>query len=255
MSIDILENSEARNAMPGELNMQHETIRTDLFFRIADHLADGDTLDEVLASVVNFAVALVKCDECCTYVREGTELVPWVWKSVSHGSLQRPKLPVDRGFAAALSFHRAPVAGPGDSANSSAFRVFNDWSNDPGETFIGIPFLSRSSLMGAITLRHWQPRPYANLELQFLSSIGHLLGAELRLSHLHKEKSNLLPGLETRKLVERGKGILQRDLGLSEHEALLALQHQSQQKKRPMKEIARAIILNAEVRQSVVQPE
>jgi uroporphyrinogen-III synthase len=133
--------------------------------------------------------------------------------------------------------------------------VFDDWSEDPGETFIGVPFLSRSSLMGAITLEHGHPRPYTNLELQFLSSIGHLLGAELRLSHLHKEKADLLLELETRKLVERGKGILQRDLGLSEHETLLALQHQSQQKKRPMRKVARAIIPNAEVRQSVVQPE
>jgi AmiR/NasT family two-component response regulator len=36
--------------------------------------------------------------------------------------------------------------------------------------------------------------------------------------------------LETRKLVARGKGILQRELGLNEHEAFLALQRQSQQK-------------------------
>ena len=59
--------------------------------------------------------------------------------------------------------------------------------------------------------------------------------------------------LETRKVVERGKGILQRDLGLSEPEAFLILQHQSQQKRRPMKEIAQAIILNAEVRQILGQ--
>lgn len=57
--------------------------------------------------------------------------------------------------------------------------------------------------------------------------------------------------LETRKLVERGKGILQRDLGLREHEAFLALQRHSQQKKRAMKEIGQAIILRAEVRQSM----
>jgi AmiR/NasT family two-component response regulator len=70
---------------------------------------------------------------------------------------------------------------------------------------------------------------------------------------LKRKNSELLIELETPKLVERGKGILQRELGLSEHEAYLALQRQSQQKKRPMKEIAQAIILSAEVRQSVGQ--
>ena len=48
--------------------------------------------------------------------------------------------------------------------------------------------------------------------------------------------------MATRKLVERAKGILQRDLGLSEEQAFLALQRQSRQKRRPMKEIAEAIV-------------
>lgn len=235
--------------------MQNEASKTDLFYEIADHLGGGDTLDEVLASVVTFAVALVRCDECVTYVRQGRQLFPWVWKSANHGSLERAALSMDRGFAVALSFHRAPVAGAENSAERTAFKLFDGWSRDPGEKFISVPFLSRSNLLGAMTLSHWQPRLYTNCELRILSSVGHLLGAELRLSHLQKENSELVLELETRKLVERGKGILQRELGLSEQEAFLALQHQSQEKKRPMKEIAQAIILNAEVRRSVIQPE
>jgi len=56
-------------------------------------------------------------------------------------------------------------------------------------------------------------------------------GADIAISRLESQNSDLLMELETRKLVERGKGILQRELGLSEHEAFLALQRQSQQKK------------------------
>ena len=107
--------------------------------------------------------------------------------------------------------------------------------------------------MGAITLHHWQSRPYSGHDLKLLSTIGHLMGADLGISQLEKENSELQVELETRKLVERGKGILQRELGLSEHEAYLALERESHQKKRPMKEIAQAIILSAEVRQSIAQ--
>jgi len=102
-------------------------------------------------------------------------------------------------------------------------------------------------------LQHSRPRRYSLREVKLLSSVGALLGADIGISRLESQNSDLLMELETRKLVARGKGILQRELGLSEHEALLALQRQSQQKKRPMKEIAQAIILNAEVRQSVGQ--
>jgi len=108
--------------MQQESNMEHEPIRTDLFYRIADHLADGDTLDEVLASVVDFAVRLAHCDECYAYVRKGTYLVPWVSKHVAHPSLDRAALPIDSGFAAALSSRHAPIAVSDKSLNSRHLR-------------------------------------------------------------------------------------------------------------------------------------
>ena len=69
--------------------MHHDLFGLDLFHRMAGHLSDGDTLDEILASVVEAAVALVNCDECSTYVRQGRELVPWVWK---HASLEQARI-------------------------------------------------------------------------------------------------------------------------------------------------------------------
>jgi AmiR/NasT family two-component response regulator len=86
-----------------------------------------------------------------------------------------------------------------------------------------------------------------------LSTVGFLLGADIGISRLENQNSDLLMELETRKLVARGADILQRELGVSENEAFMVLQLQSQQKQRPMKEIAQAIILSAEVRQSVGQ--
>ncbi len=59
------------------------------FHKIADHVRNGDTIDETLASTVRLATALVSCDECCTYVRQGDELIPWVSKHVGDGSLER----------------------------------------------------------------------------------------------------------------------------------------------------------------------
>jgi signal transduction protein with GAF and PtsI domain len=225
------------------------------FCKIAEHVWKGDTVDETLASAVEYATAFLNCDECCTYVRQGDELLPWVWKYVNHGSSQLTALSINEGFAALLGQHRAPIAVPTDSVKRTAFKHFEDWSVYPGETFVCAPFLMRSQLVGAITIRHAKPRPYGRHEFKFLSSIGYMIGAELGISRMEQENANLVLELETRKLVERGKGILQRDLGLSNQEAYLALQRQSQQKKQSMKDIAQAIILGAQVRQSAIQPE
>ena len=61
------------------------------------------------------------------------------------------------------------------------------------------------------------------------------------MARLESENLELTERLETRKLVERAKGILQRDLSLDEEQAYLALQRQSRQKRISMKEVAEAI--------------
>jgi AmiR/NasT family two-component response regulator len=118
-----------------------------------------------------------------------------------------------------------------------------------------IPFIARSELLGALHLQHWNPRAYSLREINLLSSVGRILGADIRISRLKSENSDLLLQLETRKLVERGKGILQRDFGLSAEEAYFVLEHQSQQKRRPMKEVAQALVLHDELRRNSVQSE
>jgi uroporphyrinogen-III synthase len=77
-----------------------------------------------------------------------------------------------------------------------------------------------------------------------MTTIGFLVGAEIEMARLECENTQLAGRLETRKLVERAKGILQRDLKINEEQAYVMLQRESQQRRRSMKEIADAIILS-----------
>ena len=60
---------------------------------------------------------------------------------------------------------------------------------------------------------------------------------------LHKEVDDLQLALETRKLVDRAKGILMDSQRLSEAEAFRKIQKMSMNTRKPMKEVAEAIIL------------
>jgi response regulator NasT len=66
---------------------------------------------------------------------------------------------------------------------------------------------------------------------------------------LQKEVADLKETLETRKLVDRAKGILMTTQGLTEQEAFRRIQKMSMNTRRPMKEIAEAIILANEVKE------
>lgn len=59
---------------------------------------------------------------------------------------------------------------------------------------------------------------------------------------LHQEVDDLRDALETRKLIERAKGILMRRLNLTEEEAFRRMQRRSQNENKRLGEIAQAII-------------
>ncbi len=65
---------------------------------------------------------------------------------------------------------------------------------------------------------------------------------------LEKQVGDLRETLETRKLVDRAKGILMDQQGLSEAEAFRKIQKMSMNTRKPMKDIAEAIILAQEAK-------
>ena len=75
-----------------------------------------------------------------------------------------------------------------------------------------------------------------------MSTIGFLVGAEIELARLEEKSSRLSDELLSRKVVERAKGILQRESRLTEEEAYFSLRRRSRQQRKSMKEIAEAIV-------------
>jgi signal transduction protein with GAF and PtsI domain len=231
-----------------DIEQTHATPSIDGLYKIGSHMAAADTLDEVLSSVVDFATTLVKCDSCLTYVRQGEELVLWVWKHSDRQAVDRSNLPLGRGITAFLAEHRIPIGISSDASESSQCKLLNQSSMTYCESSVSVPLLSRGRLVGIINLRHRQPHAYSMREIKLLSNVGFLVGAEIGIACLESENSELRDHLETRKLVERGKGILQRELGLTEEQAYLLLQRHSREKRKPMKEIAEAVILGHDLK-------
>jgi uroporphyrinogen-III synthase len=105
-----------------------------------------------------------------------------------------------------------------------------------------------------VNLQHRQVHHYTQREIQLISTIGFLVGAEIENARLEEENQQLFERLETRKVVDRAKGILQRDFAFTEEEAYLAIQRQSRQRRKSKKEIAEAIILAEELRRGKGRP-
>jgi AmiR/NasT family two-component response regulator len=107
--------------------------------------------------------------------------------------------------------------------------------------------------VGVINLQNREAHSYTKQEIRLISTMGYLVGAEIEMARLEEKSSQLSDELETRKVVERAKGILQHGARLSEEEAYLNLRRQSRQQRKSMKEVAEAII-SAVQKRSQKQP-
>lgn len=232
-----------------------EDSHVDVLHEIGVRLGTADGFHEVLTRVVEFTTALVKCDSCLIYVLEGDELVLRASKNPHPEAVDRLKLRVGQGITGWVAEHLEPVAIPEKAAQDPRFQFFHELPEDSYEAFLSVPLMCRGRMVGVINLQHRQHHAYRRREIRMISTIGFLVGSEIELARLENANSTLSEQLQTRKIVERAKGILQRDLGLNEEQAYLTLQRQSRQKRKPMKEIAEAIVLSDEVRgDSKAQP-
>jgi len=83
-------------------------------------------------------------------------------------------------------------------------------------------------------------QPVKDADLLNAISVAFVRSEEMR--QLRESTEELQDALETRKVVERAKGILMEQLGLSENDAYVKLRTQSQQESKSMRQIAEAVI-------------
>jgi uroporphyrinogen-III synthase len=220
----------------------------DALHDIGRRIASADPFHDVLSRVVQFVSSLVRCDSCFIYVLDGDVLTLRASKNPHPDDVDRLTIPLGQGITGWVAEHRQPVAVSQNAFEDPRFQMFNELPEDRYEAFLSVPVESRGKLVGVINVQHRSPHQHGEREIQLIATVGFLVGAEIEMARLESANSQLSEQLEARKLVDRAKGILQRDLGLSEEEAYLTIQRQSRQRRKSKKEIAEAIILADELR-------
>jgi uroporphyrinogen-III synthase len=220
----------------------------DVLHETVSRIAAADGFHQALDRILDFAVEVVKCDSCFIYVLTGEDLILRASKNPHQELLDRLKLRVGQGITGWVAEHLEPVAVFSEAFKDPRFQRFNELPEDRYEAFLSVPLMSRGRLVGVMNFQHREPHVYSSRDIRLISTIGFLAGAEIEVARLETENSDLSQRLVTRKLVERAKGILQRELGLTEEQAYLSIQRQSRQKRKTMKEVAEAIVLSEEVK-------
>ena len=156
----------------------------DLIHEIGSRIAAADPLHDVLGRVVDLVSTLVLCDSCFIYVLEEDALVLRASKTPHPDVVDRLKLRVGEGITGWVAEHRQPVAVATRAFEDPRFQTFNELPEDRYEAFLSVPVLSRGKLVGVINLQHRQPHNHNRREMQVISTLGFLVGAEIETARL-----------------------------------------------------------------------
>ena len=224
--------------------------------RVSRIVSSELTLDEMLGEIVGLASQTTGCDACLVYLAEAAtnefvlraSLVPHV---SDVGSL---RMRMGEGVTGWVAEHQSPVALGSNAAADPRFKIFPALVEDTYEAFLSVPVVNRGQAIGVINIHHREQHQHSAVEISTIQFIGEQMGSAIAKSLLEEENARLTEEaaevkrqLETRKAVERAKGILQRRQNLTEEEAYLRMRNESRRLRRPMKELAEAIILAEEL--------
>jgi len=236
--------------------MTPETFNESILHRVSGIVSSPLSLDQMLGEIVGLAAQVTSCDACLVYLAEGeggefvlrASLLPHV------SDLGNLRMKMGEGVTGWVAEHQSPVALSSKAAGDPRSKIFPALVEDTYEAFLSVPLVNRGKAIGIVNIHHRQKHEHTPAEIATISFIGEQMGGAIAKSLLEEENARLAEEtaemkrqLETRKSVERAKGILQKRHNMTEEEAYLRMRNESRRLRRPMKDLADAIILSEEL--------
>jgi signal transduction protein with GAF and PtsI domain len=114
-------------------------------------------------------------------------------------------------------------------------------------SLLSCPMVARGKVIGVINCYTSYPHHYTDTEEAILTTVANQAAICIVNTELMVKTKVIQEELETRKLVERAKGILMKELKLDEEEAFRRIRKKSMDSRRSMREVAEAVILAHEI--------
>jgi len=220
------------------------------FHTVTTKIAAADPLHDVLDETIEFVSEFVPCDSCFIFLKEGEDMVLRASKNSHPGVLNILRIPMGQGITGWVAEKSEPVILSERAFEDARFRFIDELPEDRYEAFLSMPIVSRGRVVGVVNVQNRDAYEFTPREIKIISTLGHLMGAAIEMARLGEQVNQLSDKLEARKLVERAKGVLQRDLGINEEESYVMIQKQARQRRKSMKEISHAILLSDDLRKT-----
>ena len=222
----------------------------DSLVKVSQSITSEDYLDEILNLIVVVTAEMLNSKICSIMLidrKNQEELVMKATQSLSKDYQQKPN----------LNIHNSIL---GDVIKTGRPRAFLDVQKEERyfyrelakkedlTSMVAVPMIVKDKAIGVINVYTKEPHHFTDEEINVLQLVANQAAVAVENTKLMEDALKSKEALETRKLVERAKGILMQMSNLSEQAAYRMIHKKSMDTCRTMKEIAESIILMEEFR-------
>jgi uroporphyrinogen-III synthase len=174
------------------------------------------------------------------------ELVISAARCSSEDYMHRLPLKIEDSLIGRVVRERAPIMIP-NVLEEKQYR-YPELARKTGlASLLAVPMVKGDKVIGTINIYTRETHVFGEDEIGFVKVLASQAAIAIENARLMSEALEAKRALETRKVVERAKGIMQAKYGLTEEDAYLKLRNESRRLRRPMRDLAEAVILADEL--------
>ncbi len=206
-------------------------------------------LEDILRLIVTVTAEVMGSKICSLMLidEEHQELVIRATQSISEEYVKKSPLKIGEGIAGKVAKDNKPRTVL-DVTHELEYK-YQDMAKREGLCSLAcIPLSVKGKVIGVINCYTATPHEFTNEELELLTIVANQSAIIIENTELIVKTRVIQEELEIRKRLERAKGILIKEEGLTEEEAYLKIQHYATAKRISIREVSEAIILTYEMK-------
>lgn len=201
-------------------------------------------LEDILKLIVTVTAQTLGSKICSIMLLDEAknELIIRATQSISEAYNKKPPLKIGEGIAGKAILNKKPMQIL-DVTQEKEYKYKDIAQREGLKSLLCVPLLVKNKAIGVINLYTSQPHKFTKTEINILNTIANQAAMVIENTKLLVETKVIQEELETRKFVEKAKGILMKEQNLNENEAYRMIQKYSMDSRKSMRQIAEAIIL------------
>ncbi len=217
--------------------------------KISEAITSDLYLEDILKLIVTVTAEVMGSKICSLMLLDPKkkELTIKATQSISKEYINKNPLKLGEGIAGKVALENSPIA-VYNILENKIYKYRDIARKENLASLLCVPLHVKGRSIGVLTIYTSEPHKFSDYEVNILKTVADQAAIVIENYRLVVETKVVKEELETRKSVERAKGILMKRQNLTEEEAFRKIQKFAMDNRKPMREIAEAIILSHEMK-------